>query len=85
METVFVTDTGGIPETLPALDDDTPVRDDVVLATTARGTDTDELDADGGTDSPVLGALTVGEVANDGEGHLDYYNKTAVAAVTREF
>lgn len=44
----------------------------------------DELDAVGGTDSPALGALTVGEIANDGEGHLDYYNKTAVAAVARE-
>jgi len=44
----------------------------------------EELDAVGGTDSPVLGALTVGEIANDGQGHLDYYNKTAVAAVTGE-
>jgi hypothetical protein len=44
----------------------------------------EELDAVGGADSPTVGALTVGEIANDGEGHLDYYNKTAVAAVIRE-
>lgn len=39
-----------------------------------------ELDAVGGAGSPQLGALTLGEIANDGEGHLDYYNKTAVVA-----
>lgn len=44
----------------------------------------EELAVVGGTDSPALGALTVGEIATDGEGHLDYYNKTAVAAVTGE-
>jgi hypothetical protein len=43
-----------------------------------------ELDAVGGPDSPRLGALTIGEIANDGEGHLDYYNKTAVVAVVEE-
>jgi hypothetical protein len=44
----------------------------------------DELAAVGGSDSPTVGALTIGEIANDGEGHLDYYNKTAVTAVTEE-
>jgi hypothetical protein len=42
---------------------------------------TRELDAVGGTGSPVVGALTIGEIANDRRGHLDYNKKTAVAAV----
>jgi len=41
-----------------------------------------ELEAVGGNTGPAIGALTLGEIANDGQGHLDYYNKTAVAAVT---
>jgi hypothetical protein len=40
-----------------------------------------ELDAVAPSDRPVLGALTIGEVANGGDGYLEYYNKTAVAAV----
>jgi hypothetical protein len=33
-------------------------------------------------DSPVLGALTVGEIVDDSDGRPDDYNRTAVAAVT---
>ncbi len=39
-----------------------------------------ELDAIGGPAEPAAGALTIGEIANDGRGHLDFYNKTAVVA-----
>lgn len=41
-----------------------------------------ELEFIGDDECPEFGALTIGEIANDGEGHLDYYNKTVVAAVT---
>jgi hypothetical protein len=42
-----------------------------------------ELDVVASSDRPVLGALTIGEVANGGDGYLEYYNKTAVAAVVK--
>jgi hypothetical protein len=34
-------------------------------------------------DTELFGALTIGEIANDGTGHLDYYNKTAVVGAVR--
>lgn len=39
---------------------------------------TAELDAMGDSNTPAVGALTLGELANDGHGHLEYYNKTNV-------
>jgi hypothetical protein len=43
-----------------------------------------ELSAVEMDDTPMIGALTIGEIANDGYGHLDYYNKTAVVGVAEE-
>ena len=43
-----------------------------------------ELAAVTAGDLPTFGALTIGEIANDGAGHLDYYNKTAVVGTLRE-
>lgn len=39
-----------------------------------------ELDAIGGSTDPAWGALTIGEIANGDGGHLQFYNKTVVAA-----
>ncbi|MFB6175600.1 MAG: FIST signal transduction protein [Halobaculum sp.] len=41
---------------------------------------TRELEVIGGETEPTFGALTIGEIANDGRGHLEYYNKTSVVA-----
>ena len=43
-----------------------------------------ELSAVASDDTPMIGALTIGEIANDGYGHLDYYNKTAVVGAAEE-
>jgi len=43
-----------------------------------------ELSAVKMDDTPMIGALTIGEIANDGYGHLDYYNKTAIVGAVEE-
>lgn len=39
-----------------------------------------ELAAIGGPTDPIIGALTIGEIANDAEGLLQFYNKTVVVS-----
>ncbi len=42
---------------------------------------TAELDAVYDENIPLIGALTLGEIANSGDDYLEFYNKTAVVAV----
>jgi hypothetical protein len=39
-----------------------------------------EINAIGGPSDPAVGALTIGEIANDDEGLLQFYNKTVVVS-----
>jgi hypothetical protein len=43
-----------------------------------------ELAAIGGDDAPSIGVLTLGEIANSGDGHLEFYNKTAVVGAIHD-
>ncbi len=41
----------------------------------------DEIDAVFEEGTPLIGALTIGEIANSGTDYLEFYNKTSVVGM----